>query len=81
MTRIGKDKEGRDRELRREVSGGRFGPLVVIATEKHVYLREPGKRRRMGPLSWADLYVHLAGLTAGKRKVRKAGRSRLRVGV
>lgn len=70
--------------LRRKVDGGRFGPLIMEAEEGVIYLREPGRRTRMGPVSWENLYVTAASrLAAARRKSKpKTPRSaRMKVGI
>lgn len=64
----------RDARVRREVDGGRFGPLVIEARAEGLYTRAKGTRTWYGPLSWESLHVDGAKRTADRKRREKEGK-------
>ncbi len=64
----------------REVRGLGFGDMVVIIKPEGAYMREKGKRKLFGPLSWDFLYRRAVDAevmrAAAEKPVRKRKVSR-----
>jgi hypothetical protein len=52
-----------DQELKREV-GNSAGEFIVILTNEGVYMKEKGRRKKFGPVSYGYLFVKCAEVQA-----------------